>query len=183
MPENLDELIAEAEIRALHLRYCRAADRLDIALFKSCFHDDAQFDFPVYRGDVEGFLAMAWDTLAGFEMTRHVTGNQLVELRGDQAWAEHYTVATHRMKADAAGPARDYVAHVRYVDHLEKRDRWRILRRTLLLDMNRTDALTDLSPAPRAPDGRRDRTDKSYAFRDAIIGGRGEWAELREEEK
>lgn len=62
--DDLDDLIAESQIRALHLHYRRAADRLDRELFRSCFHDDAVFEFPVYAGGVEGSLRMACDTLA-----------------------------------------------------------------------------------------------------------------------
>jgi hypothetical protein len=171
MASTVEELIAEAEVRAIHLRYCRAADRLDLHLFRSCFHENAQFDLPVYKGGVEGFIAMAWETLRGFEATRYFTGNQLVEVMGERAWAEHYTVATHRIKASQDGPMRDDVANVRYIDQLEFRDAWRIVRRTLLLDMSRTDAVPDLLPAPREPDGRGDRTDLSYVLRDSLAAG------------
>lgn len=164
MPEQQDDLAAEAEIKALHLRYCRAADRLDADLFRSCFHTDAEFDFPAYKGPVEGFIDMAWDTLAGFVVTRHFTGNQLVEIKGDRAWAEHYTVASHRIAASDGGPLRDYVAHLRYIDILERRGTWRILERRLVVDMSRTDAVPDFAPLPRDPDGTRDRTDLSYAM-------------------
>lgn len=163
MASEQDDLVAEAAIRKLHLRYCRAADRLDRELFRACFHPDAVFEAPIYSGAVDGFIAMAWDTLAAFEVTRHFVGNQLVEVRGNRAWAEHYTVASHRMRADDKGPERDFVANLRYIDVLERRDDWRILKRTLLVDMSRTDAVSDLAPAPRAPDGTRDGTDPSYA--------------------
>lgn len=169
MALTIEDLLAQAEIRNLHLQYCRAADRMDQALFRACFHDDATFAFPVYTGPIEGFLTMAWATLNAFVATRHVVGNQFVEVHGDRAFAEHYTVATHRMAASESGPARDFIAQVRYLDRVERRDgAWRIAHRMLLTDLSRTDAISDLAPPPRDPDGSRDASDPSYAMLQAI---------------
>jgi hypothetical protein len=166
MAKTIDTLIAESEIRDLQMRYCRAADRMDFDLFRTCFHPDATFDYAVFQGGLDDFIAMGRESLKRFVGTVHFTGNQLIEVDGDTAWAEHYTVATHRIAADGDMPMRDYVTSIRYVDHVDRRNGvWKISKRTLLLDLSRTDAVADLSPLPRPADGARDRTDPSYIRR------------------
>jgi len=161
--KTIDDLLAEAAVRDLHARYCRAVDRMDFDLLRSCFHPDAVAEYGFFVGGVDAFVAMAKDSLAAYTGTTHFIGNQLVEVDGDSAWAEHYTQATHHYAADAEGPERDYVTLIRYVDRAERRaGDWRLVRRVLILDSGRTDPVLDIGPKPRAQRGRRDRTDASY---------------------
>jgi hypothetical protein len=164
--KTLDEVLAEAAIRDLQIRYCRAVDRMDFTLLRSCFHPDATADYGFFQGGPDAFVEMARRELQAFVGTVHFTGNQLVEVSGDSAWAEHYTTASHRIAADESGPLRDYVTIVRYVDRLERREGdWRIARRILILDSSRTDPVPELGPPQRAQGARRDRTDPSYTLR------------------
>lgn len=163
MPKTAEDLIAESEIKDVHLRYCRANDRRDEELMRSCFHSDAVIELhePL---DIEAFIGMGRAVLSQFTVTWHNTGNQLVEVSGDQAWAEHYTTSSHRAAADDTGPERDFIVHGRYVDRMEKRDgEWRIARRKMIVDYVRND------PVPPGPpmggEGARDRSDPSYAWR------------------
>jgi hypothetical protein len=159
----MDELLSEAAIRDLQIRYCRSVDRKDFELLESCFHPDATVEYGLFDGDLAGFMAMSRSALELYRGTTHFTGNQLVEVKGDRAWAEHYTVATHRCAADDTGPLRDLVTAVRYIDDAERRDgEWRIRRRVLILDWWRTDAVTEMGPAPPVQGGKRDRSDASY---------------------
>lgn len=162
MPKTLDELLAEAEIKEVHLRFCRANDRRDEELFRSCFHPDAVIDM---NGglSVDEIFAVSQQMLDRYTVTWHSTANQLVQVEGDVAWAEHYTISSHRFAADAEGPERDWVAHGRYIDRMERRNgEWRIARRRLVVDYSRTDPV-----APGDPEvpggGTRDRDDPSYA--------------------
>jgi len=167
MRKTIDEVLAEAAIRDLQIRYCRAVDRMDWDLLRSCFHVDAQTDYGmIYKGGVDGFIAMGSTGLAAYEGTTHITGNQLVEVRGVNAWAEHYTVATHRMPAGDDGPERDLITAIRYIDQAECRDGdWRIAHRALVLDWWRVDPVHDLAPRPFSqPGARRDRGDPSYRY-------------------
>jgi hypothetical protein len=112
---------------------------------------------------VDGFMDVAEAGLAVYSSTTHFIGNQLVELDGDTAWAEHYAVATHRLAADEIGPERDFVTAVRYVDLLDRRDGdWRINRRELILDWIRSDPVVVIEPRPEVQAGKRDRSDPSY---------------------
>jgi hypothetical protein len=163
MQKTVEELQAEAAICALHVRYCRAVDRLDFDLFRTCFHPDARMEYGFFSGDVEAFVVMARSGLATYSKTTHFIGNQLVELDDDRAWAEHYTLATHRCPADATGPLRDFVVSFRYLDRLEQcSGDWRITKRVLIHDWWRTDLVRELGSGPSTPSGSRDRDDPSY---------------------
>ena len=165
MPKTADDLLAEAEIRDVHLRYCRANDRRDEELMRSCFHPDAVIELhqPL---DVDAFIALGRVVLDQYTVTWHNTGNQLVEVSGDAAWAEHYTISTLRIAAGVDGPERDFVASGRYIDQMERRGgEWRIARRTMLVDFTRTDPVPYNGPGFGSRGGARDRSDPSYALR------------------
>jgi hypothetical protein len=167
MPKTLDDLLAEAEIRDVHLRYCRANDRRDEALMRACFHPDAVIELHKELS-VEEFIALGRQILSRYTVTWHNTGNQLVEVQGDAAWAEHYTISSHRIAGDDKGPERDWIAHGRYIDRMERRDGiWRIARRRLVVDYTRMDAVQPGDPAipGGSGGGARDRSDPSYAMR------------------
>jgi hypothetical protein len=164
MRKTIEDVLAEAAIRDIQMRYCRAADRMDFAALRECFHPDATTEY-FETTDVDGFIAMGRQVLPGFVKTTHNTGNQNVEVSGNTAWAEHYTVATHRLAADDTGPERDFITSVRYVDRLECRDGdWRILKRVLVLDWTRVDPVGDIGPEPAVLAGKRDRSDASYGM-------------------
>ena len=164
MQKTIDAIVAESTIKDIHIRYCRANDRRDEDLMRSCFHPDAEIELhePL---TVDAFLEMGRIVLGQYVQTWHNTGNQLVEVDGDAAWAEHYTTSTHRIAASADGPERDFIVFGRYIDRLERRGgEWRIARRRMLVDFSRTD------PVPAADislggQGARDRSDPSYAMR------------------
>ncbi|MFV8819797.1 nuclear transport factor 2 family protein [Haliea sp. E17] len=164
MQKTIHEVLAEAAIRDVQMRYCRAADRVDFDLFRSCFHGDAVLQFSFFTGSVDQFIAMAEQMLRGFVITTHFTGNALIEVRGDLARCEFYTLATHRIAADEKGPERDYVTAVRYIDQMECRDSdWRIARRHCVLDWGRTDAVPEYCEGDKVGAATRDRSDPSYA--------------------
>ena len=163
MNKTIEEVVAEVAIKAVQMRYCRACDRMDFELLRSCFHADATTDFGFFGGSVDQFIESGKQALPGFLVTTHNTGNQNVEVTGDTAWAEHYTVATHRLPASEHGPLRDFVTAVRYIDRMECRDGdWRIARRVLVLDWTRTDPVADAPPDPDVPRAKRDKSDLSY---------------------
>ena len=165
MPKTIDDVIAESEIKDVHFRYCRANDRRDEELMRSCFHADAVIELhkPL---DVDSFIVFGRDILSKYTVTWHNTGNQLVEVSGDAAWAEHYTISSHRIAADDTGPERDFVASGRYIDRMERRHgEWRIARRVMLLDFTRLDLNPPQEPAFGSRSGERNRNDISYAMR------------------
>jgi len=64
MDPKLQNLVDEAEIRQVHIRYCRGIDRMDWALVRSCYHPDAIDRHGAYEGGVEGFIEWAAKTAA-----------------------------------------------------------------------------------------------------------------------
>ncbi len=166
MRKTIEEVVAEATIKDIQIRYCRSCDRMDFELMRSCFHPDATTQYGFFGGSVDEFIASAKQQMPHFVGTTHNTGNQIVEVHGDTAWAEHYTVATHRLAADEVGPERDFVTSVRYIDRLECRDGdWRIAHRDLILDWMRSDPVVTIEPRPDVQPGKRDRSDASYKGR------------------
>jgi hypothetical protein len=165
MRKTIEDVIAEAAIRDVQMRYCRACDRMDFELLRACFHGDATADYGVISGSVDHFIASLQAALLRFVVTTHNTGNQNIVVNGDTALAEHYTLATHRLAADADGPLRDIITSVRYIDRMECREGdWRIARRVLVLDWTRTEPVSDGPPDPDVPRAARDRSDLSYTL-------------------
>jgi hypothetical protein len=161
MPQTVEQMMDEAAIMKVQMRYCRACDRVDAEALRACFHADATANYGEGEWDLEGYMAHATSQMGKFISTTHNTGNQLVELDGDSAWAEHYTVATHRHPPAADGSTSDMIASVRYVDRMERRGgEWRIARRVMLLDWFRIEPVSGVNHD--AARGRRDRTDPSY---------------------
>jgi len=171
---ELRRLVDEADIRRVHLRYCRAVDRMDWDLLRSCYHPGAVDDHGSFRGGVEEFVDWLAGLLPLLVSTSHFVGNQLVEVDGDRAWMESYTRAYHRIAASGTSPACDYVLNLRYVDHLERRaGRWGIVERVLVQDTERTDPVRGGGvPAEGGQVGTRDRTDPSYRWGSGREGDR-----------
>jgi SnoaL-like domain len=106
---NVDELVDRAEIHDVLVRYSRGLDRVDMALVRDAFHDDAWIDFPdeVYVGPVKGFCEFLSKEMPSFVRTRHNLGNSLVELDGDVAFVETYLTADHEATSyHVVGPLR-----------------------------------------------------------------------------
>ena len=161
--KSVDDLIAESEIRNVHLRYCRGVDRMDWELVRACYHPDATDDHGAFTGVIDEFLEWVAGALKKYEVTTHFTGNQLVEVSGDTAWAEHYGRIYHRRAAIETEPAEDFIVNVRYVDQMERREgSWKIAKRIVVIDSSRRDPVTApwLSADPAL--SRKDREDVSY---------------------
>ena len=117
-----------------------------------------------YSGGVDGYLLWLPQVLSKYETTTHLTGNQLVEVDGDVAWAEHYACVFHRVAATPDGPAVDIVGNVRYVDRLERRGGgWRILKRTVIGDADHITTVDKTWFGEGLKRGARDASDPSYA--------------------
>ena len=160
---TVQRLLDQAAIRDVHLRYCRGVDRMDWALVRACYHPDGTEDHGAYTGSVDGFIDWVGPTLANYKSTTHFTGNQLVEVEGDLAWAERYGRVYLRRPATAEGPEADIVANVRYVDRMERRHgEWRIAARIVVVDSDRVDPVGATWAGPNLERGRRDKSDVSY---------------------
>ncbi len=124
---------------AIH-RYMRGLDRLDAALQRSAFHDDAYVDCGLMRGSADDFVAFAQGFLSDMEASQHLLGQLQINIHNStQASGECYFQAWHGMH-DAQGKPRDLFMAGRYVDEYSfKNGAWRISRRKLITDWIKDD--------------------------------------------
>lgn len=165
MDAEMRQFLDEAAIRKVHQRYCRGVDRMDFDLIRSCYHPDAIDDHgEMFSGGVDDFIRFAQENLPNFVSTSHCICNQLVEVDGDTAFAEHYGIAFHRLPPGEDGVEKDWVSTIRYIDRFERRNgEWRIAYRRNVVDFDRVEPVREFL-VPRADmTGARDRTDPSYA--------------------
>jgi hypothetical protein len=160
-------LTDDREIRSLEYRYCRAIDRRQYDLLRSCYHPDATDHHGDFYGGVEEFVAYVQSGLAGFERTLHFVGNLQVEIEGDTARTETYVLALARLARSRDLPERDNTVALRYIDDVERRNgEWRILRRVCVYEWTRTDTVPDGWTLPVSfPRGRTDGLDTVFLSR------------------
>lgn len=133
--DELRRLIDENAIRRVIYRYARGIDRRDLALIRSCYHADAIDEHGPYHGDVGGFIAWVETGFASgrLQSSFHHVGNILIEVEGEEARAETYCTATHRIIED--GELHDFILDVRSLDDFRRHDgEWRIARRRIVYE-------------------------------------------------
>jgi SnoaL-like domain len=140
-------------------RYCRAVDRLDVAVGHRCFHVDSYADFGVYQGSGRGWIDFICQEHLNFLHHSHQVTNVVIETDGDRAGSESYVTATLRSGEGPKLLQRQFWA--RYVDVWSRRDdRWAIDRRECVIDFASIGEVTPLEVSGRS---RRDPDDPSYA--------------------
>lgn len=159
MAMDLDDIVAELEIRRALYRYCRGVDRGDAAMIASAYHDDADENHGPFSGTGREFaehLVPLMDKAP--EVSQHQVTNVLIEREGETARVESYFIAFHAQ--DAGGRA--FVTG-RYLDRFERRDgEWKIAQRRVVIDADGPAVHgMDLSGYPRG--GRRD-ADPSHGW-------------------
>lgn len=160
---RLKELLDRQDIYDLLCRYCRGLDRLDKALLRSVYHDDATDHRGFFTGGADAFCDFAIDTLSGHKANQHMLGNALIEVEGDAAFGEIYFQAHHRIVEN--GLEKDLFIAGRYVDRYEKRQGvWKIAHRSELNDWRQTLPATDdwIRTTPSALRGGRMPDDFTY---------------------
>jgi ketosteroid isomerase-like protein len=163
MDEALQRLLDEDAIKKVHLRYCRAIDRRDFELLRTCYHPDAEDDHGDFVGGIDAFIEFCREGTLNFTSTSHHTTNMLVEVSGDVAHAEFYGRAYHRVAPGADGVEKDLAVNTRWVDRFERRQgEWRIARRLVVVDTDRVDPVVERWVPDEQYRGRRDRSDPSY---------------------
>jgi hypothetical protein len=140
--QALRDLLAKQEILEVIHRRARAADRRDVELARTCYHDDAVEDHGGFVGPVDEYLR--WSPISGDDRRKamwHLVSNTLIEVDGDEATAESYVLAVELV--DDEGRKRDMSVGGRYLDRFACRDgRWAIVYRQLVLDWSRVEEAT-----------------------------------------
>lgn len=163
--KKLREIIDREDIRQVMLRYARGLDRLDNALARSCYWDDAIEDHGHFVGSPDDFIPWADATTLMFKTTQHGLLNHFCDLQGDDAYCETYYLFT-----GVAEKPPHFQSVGRYIDHFQRRNgEWRIANRVTMVEGQFDLAESELSRlmAPAyGPDevspATRDRNDVSY---------------------
>lgn len=154
-----------AQITDLIYRYCRAVDRLDVALGHSIWHEDGWADYgpDVYQGPGKGVIDLICAQHLRTLHHSHQVSNILIDLNGDQAGSESYVTATLRV---LRGEQLTQISvWGRYIDQWSRRSgRWGLDKRLSIRDFDEIRAVTEMQRHLLAT---RDRNDPSYA----VLGG------------
>jgi len=162
---KLAEMVDRHEIHQVLLRYARGLDRLDNAMARSCYWDDAIEDHGHFVGTPDDFIPWADGTTLAFESTQHAVMNHFCDLQGDEAFCETYY---HFSGVTAEGP--NFMSTGRYIDHFQKRNgEWRIANRVTIVEGTYDVPKAAMAPSPMTAytaeepcQATRDRNDVSY---------------------
>jgi len=132
--DMLDVLWSKEEIRALAFRYCRGADRGDMALLEEIYHPGALDEHGFNKSNTaRDFLDAVPAMRASMGEIQHNITNHLIEVDGDQGEGELYVIAYHRYQSSEGEVV--FVTGGRFLDKYERRDgEWRILHRMCVDD-------------------------------------------------
>jgi hypothetical protein len=165
---RLEYLIAKEELHDLNMRYCRAADRTDIELWRTVFHADATDDHGIFRGNAWEFgdmiLPLMRERFAG---THHFIGNERFVIEGDRAEGE---VSVFSLKSPKSNPRQAELVTARYLDRYERRNgEWRISHRQAVVDPWDSQQFAEAAPnlwgENKFTIGANDRSDPSFSYK------------------
>lgn len=103
---TLQVLLDRAAISDVVHRYATGIDRRNWTLYRSCFADEAVFDFVSWSGGeprrlkADDWVAGVQGSLSGFDATQHISSNHVHEIDGDRATCVSYMNALHYIVAD-----------------------------------------------------------------------------------
>jgi hypothetical protein len=132
-------------IRELFDAYAHCADRRDADGQKALFTADTRFAVymsgqgtePTYVIEGREHLTPVFEDLRQYDVTTHFNGQSTIELNGDRASGESYTIAHHVFTKD--GERQIMIASLRYLDTFAKVDGvWLFAERNLILDWSET---------------------------------------------
>jgi SnoaL-like domain len=141
-------------LRELFDGYAHCADRHDGEGQKALFTDDSVFAVymdgdgsePTYVLHGREALTPVFDELQRYEATTHFNGQSTVDINGERAKGESYTIAHHLYTEE--GERKIMIASLRYLDTFAKIDgRWYFAERKLILDWSETRTMTASAPA------------------------------------
>ena len=158
---TLQALMDRQAITDLIYRYCRAVDRLDIALGHSIWHADGIADYGAgyYQGPGKGVIDLICENHLLMLHHSHQVSNILIELKGNHAGSESYVHVNLRLQGQES--RQQISVWGRYIDSWSRRDnRWGLDKRTLVMDF---DEIRDVTVMGEHELARRDRTDPSYS--------------------
>ena len=122
-----DPVADRLAIQDVMSRYAAGVDTRDRELYSSCFVEGLRcsgFGGGEVFDSRDAWVTWVWKALERFGPTQHLMGNQVVELRGDEATMRTYVQATHVLASD---PKSTLTLWATYHDELVRDgDLWRI---------------------------------------------------------
>ncbi len=160
--DDLNKLVAKANIEDCMKRYARGVDRRDWVLVADCFHPDALDHHGVFSGGPAAFIDWVQARHAQVDFSMHYLLNCLIEFGSpDVAAVETYFWAIQRRKS--ADGETDFEVFGRYVDRFERRNEaWRVVERNVAYDSTRQTPSTHHLRQMVGVLGRRDGNDPIY---------------------
>ncbi len=139
-------------------RYTRGADRLDMELMLSAYHEDATDDRGAFTGGPRERAKWLFKFLSSLDHATHHITNFTIDIDGDIAHCESYVITTLIPKDSKEAT----LGTARYIDRMERRNgEWRIAHREAVMDFHITVPTSEMHP--NVMTGARDKTDRSYA--------------------
>jgi len=188
-PYSPERLADRARIQDIMLRWCRAVDRLDLAVMPELFHEDMQDNHGSYRGDRAGMIRWIGERHQSITFSMHLVSNILIEFSNpDLALVETTILSAQRYAPEAReslaqssggklgepGMATDVTGSARYVDRFERRDgKWKIARRTVVFGWKRMEPVPADGPAPLPAWEIQRRDGSDFIFRERAALGIG----------
>jgi len=136
LEEEVRDLRDREAIREVVHRYCRAVDRCDLELLKSCYHADGFDDHGFFAGNAHRFAEYVIPVLEQIDSSVHAITNTRIEIQGDRAACESQWSVIHRLRHEKGFT--DFWHQGRYLDVFERRDgEWKILHRVTSSELDR----------------------------------------------
>ncbi|NDC56883.1 MAG: nuclear transport factor 2 family protein [Alphaproteobacteria bacterium] len=166
---RLQAMVDEHDVHRVVQLVARYLDRLDENALRAQFHPDASLDLGpgIFQGAVTDYLQWVMGIQGQTKSTHHLMANCLVDVKGDNAFAETYAMVHHRL--DKPTGREDLFIAGRYLDRLERRPTgpnglWKIIHRKLIMDWVRTEPVADIfyHYNPDGLWGQRGKGDLSY---------------------
>jgi hypothetical protein len=171
----LDELRARLAIEDALKRFMRGIDRMDWALARSTYHDDAVDEHGFFRGAPDAFLAVVARAHERQDHSMHFVSNIQVEFVARRAaLVETYVLVFQRFLPGPEAPEGvRKIATARYVDRFEEREReWKVAWRTVVFGDVQSEPLTGPFAFPPGFTEQRHGTDDFlYAARARMARG------------
>jgi hypothetical protein len=147
---ELASLADEIAMRRLISRYAQCCDTRDTEGFGALFTPDAVLEGPGFRFATPAQISSVPQQLRQFAKTYHSLLNFLVEVNGDRAEGETYSMS-HHLTPGAAGDFDDLVMYITYRDRfVRSASGWKFEHRKVVLEFTerrtvaRTESLAEL---------------------------------------
>ena len=129
MDARLQELFDHHDIRKLLAEYCHGCDRGDEVAMAATYCEESWDDHGTRKMDGKRFsFETVEEALERTKVVSHQLGQSLIDVRGDEAGAETYFLATVVYPTPEGGELVNNIAG-RYVDDLVREaDGWKIAR-------------------------------------------------------